>query len=108
MPLEDLHEQSIDNINYLVMVGQGRSEAILSYNQILDHLEQEHQQDNLYKFRAIAGHQSPLTKDDENYKGSAYNVMIEWEITQEPALSLIADDDPMTCAVYAKKHLEEV
>ena len=37
--LEDLHEQNIDNISFLVKVGQGRSEAILSYNQILDNLE---------------------------------------------------------------------
>ena len=32
--------------------------------------------------------------------------MVEWEtgeITGEP-LSLIAADDPVTCAVYAKKH----
>ena len=43
---------------------------------------------------------------DENYKGRKYNVMVEWEtweITEEP-LSLIAADDPVTCAVYAKKH----
>ena len=32
--------------------------------------------------------------------------MVEWEtgeITEE-ALSLIAADDPVTCAIYAKKH----
>ena len=68
--LEDLHEHSIDNINYLVKVRQGRSEAVLSYNQILDHLEHKHQQDNLYKFRAIISHQGSLTKEDENYKGA--------------------------------------
>ena len=78
----------------------------MSYVQILDHLDQQEQQEELYKFRAISGHQGPLSPQDENYKGSKYNVMVEWEtgeITEEP-LSLIAADDPVTCAEYAKKH----
>ena len=78
----------------------------MSYVQILDHLDQQEQQDDHYKFRAITGHHGPLLPQDENYKGSKYNVMVEWEtaeITEEP-LSLIAADDPVTCAEYAKKH----
>ena len=78
----------------------------MSYVQILDHLDHQEQQEDLYKFRAITGHQGPLLPQDENYKGSKYNVMVEWEtgeITDEP-LSLIAADDPVTCAEYAKKH----
>ena len=60
----------------------------------------------MYKFRAITGHQGPLSPQDENYKGSKFNVMVEWEtgeITEE-SLSLIAADDPVTCTIYAKKH----
>ena len=78
----------------------------MSYVQIFDHLGQQEQQQDLYKFRAITGHQGPLSPQDENYKGSKYNVMVEWEtgeITDEP-LSLIAADDPVTCAEYANKH----
>ena len=78
----------------------------MSYVQILDHLDQQEQQEDVYKFRAITGHQGPLSPQDENYKGIKYNVMVEWEtgeITDEP-LSLIATDDPATCAEYAKKH----
>ena len=44
--------------------------------------------------------------DDPNYKGSLYNVLVAWEtreITEEP-LSIIAANDPVTCAAYAKKH----
>ena len=40
-------------------------------------------------------------------KGSLYNVMVEWEtgeITEEP-LSIIATDDPFTCAAYTKRHI---
>jgi hypothetical protein len=45
------------------------------------------------------------------YKGSRYNVLIEWEngeITSEP-LNIFGKDDPVTCAVYAHEHglLEE-
>ena len=104
--LDDQHENAIDKINFHLDVGQGRAEAIMSYVQILDHLDQQEQQEDLYKFRAITGHQGPLSPQDENYKGSKYNVMVEWEtgeITDEP-LSLIAADDPVTCAEYAKKH----
>ena len=39
-------------------------------------------------------------------KGSKYNVQVEWEtgeITFEP-LSIIAADDPVTCAAYAKEN----
>ena len=78
----------------------------MSYVQILDHLDHQEQQEDLYKFTAITGHQGPLSPQDEIYKGSKYNVMVEWEtgeITEEP-LSLIVVDDPVTCAEYAKKH----
>ena len=104
--LDDQQETAIDKINFHLDVGQGRAEAIMSYVQILDHLDQQEQQEDLYKFSAITGHQGPLSPQDENYKGSKYNVMVEWEIgeiTDEP-LSLIAADDPVTCAEYAKKH----
>ena len=61
----------------------------------------QEQHEDLYKLRAITGHQGPLLPQDENNKGSIYNVMVEWEtgeITEEP-LSLIAADDPVTCAM---------
>ena len=57
----------------------------------------------LYRFRVIIGHQSPLLASDPDWKGRKYNVQVEWEtgeITFEP-LSIIATDDPVTCAAYA-------
>ena len=59
----------------------------------------------LYKFRVIIGHKGPLKATDPNWKGSKWNVLIAWEtgeITFEP-LSVIAADDPITCAAYAKQ-----
>ena len=58
----------------------------------------------LYRFRAIIGHQGPLLASDPDWKRSKYNVQVEWETgesTFEP-LSIIAADDPVTCAAYAK------
>ena len=47
----------VDNINFILAVGQGRSQAIISYNQELNYLEKANQEDDsLYKFRAITNH----------------------------------------------------
>ena len=83
---------------------------MISYNQHLDHFETGLDDDlgmdqELFKFRAIIGYQGPLKATDPDWKGSKYNVQIEWEtgeITFDP-LSMIADD-PVTCAVYAKQN----
>jgi hypothetical protein len=51
-------------------------------------------------------HQGPLLLHDKDYNGSRFNVLVEWEngeITTEPLL-VIAADDPVTCAVYAREH----
>ena len=83
---------------------------MITYSQLLHHLEQAEEQDNssdqeLYKFRAIIGHKGLLKATDSNWKGSKWNVQIEWEtgeITFEP-LSVIAADDPITCAACVKE-----
>ena len=49
----------------------------MSYVQIFDHLDEQEQQEDPYKFRTITGHEGPLSPQDENYKGSKYNVMVE-------------------------------
>ena len=96
--LDDRHDNTIKKINFHLDVGKGRSEAVMSYVQTLDHLDQQEQHDDLYKFRARTS--SP---QDKNYKGSKSNDMAIGEITKE-LLSLIAPDDPVTCAGYARKH----
>ena len=52
----------------------------------------------LFKFRAIIGHQGPLAASDPDWKGSKYNVQVEWETGEITYKPLIADDDPVTCA----------
>ena len=58
----------------------------------------------LYRFRAIIGHQSPLLASDPDWKKSKHIVQVKWEtgeITFDP-LSIISADDTVTCAAYAK------
>ena len=55
----------IENINFILDIGNGKIEELISYNQLLHHLEAT--QDNeleLFKFRAIIGHQGPLKATD--------------------------------------------
>ena len=62
-------------------------------------------EDAYWSLKDIIAHQGPLTKEDPHYKGNSYNVMRKWdagEMSYEP-LSLIVQDDPITCAVYAKE-----
>ena len=89
----------------------GKVEELISYNRLLEHLENA--QDNymcmdqeFFMFRSIIGHQGPLAASDPDWKGTKYNVQVEWETgesTYEP-LSIIAADDPVTCASYAKEN----
>ena len=83
-----------------------QAEEIMSYNQLMDYIQKGTDPDSLFKFTDIVAHQGPLESTDPNHKGSKYNVMVEWEsgeVTYEP-LTLISKHDPITCAVYAKKH----
>ena len=103
--------QRVENINFILDIRNGKVEELISYNQLLEHLENAQDHDmgmdqELDRFRAIIGHQGPLLASDPDWKGSKYNVQVEWEtgeITFEP-LSIIAADDPVTCAEYTKEN----
>ena len=101
----------IENINFILDIGNGKVEELISYNQLFEHLENVQDNDmgmdqELNRFRTIIGHQGPLLASDPDWKASKYNVQVEWEtweITFEP-LSIIATDDQVTCAAYAKEN----
>ena len=106
----DDHGQPLEDIKFKLKINKDQAEEIMSYNQLMDYIQKgtdaEEDPDSLFKFRGIIAHQGPLESTDPNHKGSKYNVMVEWEsgeVTYEP-LTLISKDDPITCAVYAKKH----
>ena len=103
--------QRIENINFILDIGNGKVEELISYNQLHEHLENAQEHDmgmdqELCRFRAIIEQKGVLLASDPDWKGSKYNVQVEWEtgeLTFEP-LSLIAADDPVTCAAYAKEN----
>ena len=106
---ENVHR--VENINFILDIGNGNVEELISYNQLLEHLENAQHNvmgmdQELFKFRAIMGHQGPLAASDPKWKHRKYNVQVEWEtgeITYEH-LSIIAADDPVTCAAYANEN----
>ena len=106
----DDHGPPLEDIKFKLKINKDQAEEIMSYNQLMDYIQKgtdaEEDPDSLFKFRDIVAHQGPLESTDPDQKGSKYNVMVEWEsgeVTHEP-LTLISKDDPITCAVYAKKH----
>ena len=59
-----LNGHRIENINFFLDIGNGKVEELISYNQLLDNLETSQGNDlgmdqELFKFRAIIGHQGP-------------------------------------------------
>ena len=98
-----------DMVKFLVQNNRKDVEQILTYQDVINHLQKN--EDSVYdteeqhlKFKNILSHKGPIQQFDPEYSGSKYNVLIEWEdgeCTYEP-LSIIAEDDPITCAEYAK------
>ena len=92
----DAHGQPLEDIKFKLKINKDQAEEIMSYNQLIDYIQKgtdvEEDLDSLFKFRDIVAHQRPLESTDPNHKGSKYNV------------TLISKDDPITYAVYAKKH----
>ena len=105
----DDHGLPLEDMKFKLKINKDQAEEIMSYNQLMDYIQKgtdgEEDLDLLFKFKDILVHQGPLESTDPNQKGSKYNVMVEWEpgeVTYEP-LTLISKEDPINCAVYAKK-----
>ena len=76
----------------------------MTYNEILQHTEKD--TEIVWKFKHISVHEGPLGRTYPQYMGSRYNVKVEWEngeINHEP-LDMLAKNDPVTCAVYAREN----
>jgi hypothetical protein len=106
------HQDDIDKqpekVKFLVENDDGTINQILSYNEIISHLEKHELssdiEDGYSQFKRICGHQGPLKVKDAPHKGCKYNLEIEWEdgdITFE-RLDYIGADDPVSVAKYAQ------
>ena len=87
--------------DFLIQFDGDKEDELIAYNELLDILEKQFQDQEdgtepIWKFKGIVDHRP---------KGNSFEVLIDWEdgsLTWEP-LSLIAKDDPITCAQYAKE-----
>ena len=81
--------ERVQQLTYILGIDNHKVEEMISYSQLMDHLEAPTNEDNevsddLYKFRALLGHQGPLKASDPNLKGWKYNVLFEWETGRRP------------------------
>jgi hypothetical protein len=96
-------------IKFLLEIGEGDYDEIMAYNELSDLLERQNDEElndpnRAWIYKGIIGHEGPLRQTDPRYKGSEYNVLVQWEDgteTYEP-LTIMRKDDPVTCAKYAK------
>ena len=97
---------SSEHIRFRCSINDDKYEEVMSYNDIISYLEKDADNPVLWRFKKIVSHQGPLDKNHPDYNGSNYNVRVEWEngeLTDEP-LAIIAADDPVSCAIYAKEN----
>jgi hypothetical protein len=101
---QDHVNESSTNVQFRCSINNDAYENILSYNQILEYMSNQDDDDIIWKFKEIVGHKGPLSKTHKDYKGSPYNVTVLWENgeTSDEPLSMIAADDPVSCAIYAR------
>ena len=55
--------ERVQNLSYILSIDKGKIEEIITYSQLIDHLEAANEDneisDDIYKFRALIGHQGP-------------------------------------------------
>ena len=70
--IEQADGERVQKISFILGIGNGKLEEIISYNQLVDHLEAAANDDNklsddLLKFRVLIGHQGPLKPTNPNW-----------------------------------------
>ena len=104
----DRDAENHQQIKFLLSLGDGKLEEIISYNELSDLVTEslaakESGQQDLISYAGILDHQGPLKSHDPKYKGSSYNVLVDWDDktqTWEP-LDTMSKQDPVTLAHYA-------
>ena len=108
MDLLNKHQYSVethkDHVNFKVQRNTQDYEDVMSYNELMDAINDNEDNTIMWKFKQITAYQGPLSSTHPDYRGSSYNLTIEWETTDEP-LSIIAIDVPIECACYARSHI---
>ena len=79
------HEEDINDPNknsertkFQVLHNKDKFEEILSYNEIIDHIDRSEEAPIMWELNEIIGHQGPLLHNHPDYNGSPYNVTVRW------------------------------
>ena len=70
-----------------IKVNDEEYNELVAYIEMNDFIKEQFLKDEgIWKFQKTLDHQGPLSKDDPQYEGSKYNILIEWEMggTWEP------------------------
>ena len=105
----DRDAENHQQIKFLLAMGDGELEELIEYNRLCDLITEQMQptsagDGNLQTFKGVLDHQGPLKRHDPKYKGSQWNVLIDWDDgtqTWEP-LNLMGKYDEITIAKYAQ------
>ena len=105
--IRDKDGENHKNIKFVIEYGDPVYEEIISYSELSDIIEKQHlveleAEEPVWTFKNIINHKGPLKPSDPDYKGSSWNVLVEWDDgskTWEP-LDMIGKDDPAFCAKY--------
>jgi hypothetical protein len=93
-------------IKFRCALGNEGEEEMITYAKLLNYLQQDTDNPLVYwKFCKIISHQN-VERNHPDYNGFSINIIVEWENgeqTVEP-LAIIAESNPVTCALYAKNN----
>jgi hypothetical protein len=110
--IKDRDAENHQNIKFLMAIGDGTLEELISYNELSDLCERQAEEElnddqRYYAFDdEIDGHQGPMNQYDKQYRGSSYNLFVKWtngEETWEP-LAMMIKYDALSVAVYGQQH----
>ena len=68
-----------DIVKFRCKVNGDLFEETLTYQVVLDYVNNTQDTQIYWKLKIISGHDLPLSIQDKEYQGSRYDVMVEWE-----------------------------
>jgi len=107
--IHDLDTVNQSRIKMLLQLGdESQIETIMSYTDVCNMVESQIDEEindptKQWTYKGIIRHEGPTNPSDPMYKGSKYNLKVQWEdgsVTYEP-LGIIGKDDLISCAQYA-------
>ena len=99
--------QDPGHIQFVCSFNNDQYKDIISYNNIINHITHQEDEDVVCKFKHIVAQEWPLIAYHRNYKGSWYSVIVErdiWKTNTQP-LSVMTEYSPIVCDLYAYEEI---